>query len=48
MCKKEVLLLFEQIQDSLKTIIIRAIPVNTAEDFTHYSSVIKCNKANYY
>ncbi|WP_456087864.1 HepT-like ribonuclease domain-containing protein [Parabacteroides sp.] len=35
MCKEEVLLLFEQIQDSLETIITRAIPVNTAEDFTH-------------
>lgn len=35
MCKEEVLLLFEQIQDSLDTIITRAIPVNTADDFTH-------------
>lgn len=35
MCKEEVLLLFEQIQDSLDTIITHAIPVNTADDFTH-------------
>lgn len=35
MCKEEVLLLLEQIQDSLSTIVTRAIPVNTADDFTH-------------
>lgn len=35
MCKEEVLLLLEQIRESLDTIITRSLSVNAVTDFTH-------------
>ncbi|MCS2893749.1 DUF86 domain-containing protein [Parabacteroides faecis] len=35
MCREEIILLLEQIKESLTTIINRALPVNKVEDFTH-------------
>lgn len=35
MCREEIILLLEQIKESLIVIINRALPVNKVEDFTH-------------
>lgn len=35
MCREEIILLLEQIKESLIIIINRALPVNKVEDFTH-------------